>query len=86
MQISLNRVRPAPYLIRGHGLVALFGCRVFAFLSGAAFTAFSRRHIYPEFDVGRKYVVEPQNHPSYRADGVLVRERPYFQRVRIVSR
>ena len=36
----------------GHGLVALFGCFFFIFLSGAAFAAFSRRHIYPVFAVG----------------------------------
>jgi hypothetical protein len=38
--------------------VALFGSFVFAFLSGAAFAAFARRHIYPVFAVGREYAVE----------------------------
>lgn len=50
-----------------HGLVALFGCFVFLFLSGATFAAFSRRHIYPVFAVGGKYAMEPgQIHSGFR--------------------
>lgn len=50
---------PFQALCPGHGLVALCGCFVFVFLSGAAFAAFGRRHIYPVFAVGREYAVEP---------------------------
>jgi hypothetical protein len=44
---------PLQALRPGHSLVALFGCLVFAFLSGAAFTAFGRRHLDTVFAVGR---------------------------------
>jgi len=40
----------------GHGLVALLGCLVFAFISGAAFTAFSRPHPDTMFAVGREKI------------------------------
>ncbi len=43
----------------GHGRVPLFGCFIFVFLVGTALAAFSRRHIYPVFAVGREYAVEP---------------------------
>jgi len=36
---------PAPDLIRGHGLMALFGCFIFVFLSGMSSASFGRRHI-----------------------------------------
>jgi hypothetical protein len=42
----------------GHGLVALFGCFVFVFLSGAAFASFGRRHIDTVFAVRRKNSME----------------------------
>ena len=42
----------------GHGLVVLFRCFVFVFLSGAALAAFGRPHIYPVFAVGRKHTME----------------------------
>ena len=41
-------------LCPGHGPVALFGCFLFVFLSGATFGVFGRRHIYPVFAVGRE--------------------------------
>jgi hypothetical protein len=37
--------------------VPLFGCFVFVFLVGTALAAFSRRHIYPVFAVGREYTM-----------------------------
>ena len=42
-----------------HGPVALFGCFVFVFLSGASFAAFGWRHISTVFAVGGKYTMEP---------------------------
>jgi len=54
----------------GHGPVALFGCFVIVFLSGAAFAAFGRHHIYPVFAVGRDYAVEPgQVYSRFRHQG-----------------
>jgi hypothetical protein len=49
---------PFQALCPGHGLVPLFGCFVFVFLVGTALAAFSRRHIYPVFAVGREYAME----------------------------
>lgn len=50
---------PFEALRPGHGLVTLFGCFVFVFLSGTAFAAFGPRHINPVFAVGGKYAMEP---------------------------
>ena len=61
------RPEPAPDLIRGHDLVALFGCFVFVFLSGASFASFGRRHINTVFAVGGKYAMKPdQVHAWFR--------------------
>jgi hypothetical protein len=61
---------PFQALCPGHGPVALFGCFVFVFLSGAAFAAFGRRHIYPVFAVGREYAMEPgQVYSRFRHQG-----------------
>ena len=48
---------PFQALYPGHGTVALFGCFVSVFLSGAVFAAFVRRHIYPVFAVGCDKIV-----------------------------
>jgi len=50
---------PFQALYPGHGLVALLGCFVFVFLSGASFSRHGRRHINTVFAVGGKYVMEP---------------------------
>jgi hypothetical protein len=42
-----------------HGLVLLLWCFFFVFIVGTALAAFSRRHIYPVFAVGREYAVKP---------------------------
>jgi hypothetical protein len=61
---------PFQTLCPGHSLAALFGCFVFVFLSGAAFAAFGRRHIYPVFAVGREYAMEPgQVYSRFRHQG-----------------
>jgi hypothetical protein len=47
--------------------VALFGCFVFVFLSGASFAAFGWRHNNTVFAVGGKYAMEPgQVHSGFR--------------------
>jgi hypothetical protein len=50
---------PLQALCPGHGLVPLFGCFVFVFLSGATFAAFGWRHINTVFAVGCKNTVKP---------------------------
>ena len=61
---------PFQALCPGHGLVPLFGCFVFVFLVGTALAAFSRRHIYPVFAVGREYAMEPgQVYSRFRHQG-----------------
>jgi len=64
VKYSLQALSPS------HGLVALCGCFVFVFLVGTALAAFSRRHIYPVFAVGREYAVEPgQVYSRFRHQG-----------------
>jgi len=43
----------------GHGLMALFGCFVFVFLSGMSSASFGRRHIDTVSAVWSKYSMEP---------------------------
>jgi hypothetical protein len=58
--------------------VALFGCFVFVFLSGATFAAFGWRHINTVFAVGGKYAMEPsQIHSWFRNQGRLLPKITY---------
>jgi len=50
---------PLQALRPGHALAPLFGCLVFVFLAGAAFTTFSRRHLNTVFAVGYEHTMEP---------------------------
>lgn len=50
---------PFQALCPGHGLVALFGCSVYDFSTGAALSAFGRCHFNTVVAVGGKYAVEP---------------------------
>jgi hypothetical protein len=43
----------------GHGLMALFGCFIFVFLSGMSSASFGRRHIDKVSAIWSKYSMEP---------------------------
>ncbi len=61
---------PFEALCPGHGLMALFGCFVFVFLSGMSSASFGRRHIDTVSAIWGKYSMEPcQVHSRLRHQG-----------------